>query len=56
MIRDTLRSVSRPVPIRWPLSIGRKTGAPDCRLAEMVNRYICEADKWTKNGLKGVGF
>jgi hypothetical protein len=24
--------------------------------AEMVARYIREADKWTKNGLKGVGF
>jgi hypothetical protein len=23
--------------------------------AEMVARYIREADKWTKNGLKGVG-
>jgi integrase len=24
--------------------------------AEMVSRYVREADKWTKNGLKGVGF
>lgn len=24
--------------------------------AEMVARYVREADKWTKNGLKGVGF
>ena len=24
--------------------------------AEMVNRYIRESDKWTKSGLKGVGF
>jgi integrase len=24
--------------------------------AEMVNRYIREADKWTNGGLKGVGF
>jgi integrase len=24
--------------------------------AEMVARYIREADKWTKNGLEGVGF
>jgi hypothetical protein len=23
--------------------------------AEMVTRYIREADKWTKNGLMGVG-
>jgi integrase len=26
------------------------------RSAEMVSRYVREADKWTKNGLKGVGF
>jgi integrase len=24
--------------------------------AEMVSRYVREADKWTKNGLKGIGF
>jgi integrase len=24
--------------------------------AEMVSRYVREADKWTKSGLKGVGF
>jgi hypothetical protein len=24
--------------------------------AEMVNRYIRKADKWTNGGLKGVGF
>ena len=24
--------------------------------AEMVTRYIREADKWTKSGLDGVGF
>jgi hypothetical protein len=24
--------------------------------AEMVNRYIREADKWTNGGLKGAGF
>jgi integrase len=24
--------------------------------AEMVSRYVREADKWTKNGLKGMGF
>jgi integrase len=26
------------------------------KTAEMVTRYIREADKWTKSGLKGVGF
>jgi hypothetical protein len=24
--------------------------------AEMVSRYVREADKWRKSGLKGVGF
>ena len=24
--------------------------------AQMVTEYICEAEKWTKSGLKGVGF
>ena len=24
--------------------------------AEMVSRYVREADKWAKSGLKGVGF
>jgi integrase len=26
------------------------------RSAEMVARYVREADKWNKSGLKGVGF
>jgi integrase len=26
------------------------------RSAEMVARYVREADRWTKSGLKGVGF
>ena len=37
---------------------------PGCRIqqhtrhksAEMVTRYVREADKWTKSGLRGVGF
>jgi hypothetical protein len=37
---------------RWTSDLQQHTRH---KSAEMVARYVCEADKWTKNGLKGVG-
>ena len=37
-----------------PSSVSWRERLP--KSAEMVARYVREADKWTKNGLKGVGF
>ena len=57
------------MPTHWALRAGYATSAaarnmPGYRIqqhirhkrAQMVAEYIREADKWTKSGLKGVGF